>query len=184
MDSESVLPNDQRLDLFLKECGHEVQLEIEDRQPGDAELIDTNIELADFTSFRYFSRFVEWEVMRINDEASRQAIYRAMAFAYEVAQIVHEANAQFNAAPYIVHIMNSTDREEFLRNDTQDYLAHNPHIHDLIQYYLDDIDQGRQKPMLIEMSAALVFMLVERNLGDIFLHESSRNASIEQLGIE
>lgn len=184
MDSENALPTDQRLNLLLEECGAEIRLEVEDRRTGDLEILDADVELVDDENFRNFSRFVEWEVLRIADETSRQAVQRAMAFAYEVAQIVHEKNAQFNAGPYIAYLLGSDDREERLRLDTQHYLTQNPHIHDLIQYYLDDIDQNRQKPMLIEMSAGLIFMLVERNLGDIFLHELSQNASVEQFEIE
>ncbi|HAC56461.1 TPA: hypothetical protein DCF80_03080 [Candidatus Saccharibacteria bacterium] len=177
MDSEKVLPRDHRIDPLLEECGDEVRLEIDDRQLGNEEILDPSIELEDYDSFRYFSRFVQHEALGVDDEVSRVAIYRAMVFAYEVTQIIHEENARLSVVSYVQHIARSADREEQLRQDVQYYLADNPNIHDLIQYYLDEIDQGREKPEAIELGAGLVFMLVERNLANHWIHETAVSAS-------
>lgn len=180
MDYEKLLPSSDRIDVFLGEYCTDVQQEIEERRLGDNEVLDPSVELYDLKSFEYFSYFIKGEVLQSEDAEVRKAVYRALVFGYEVTQIIHEANAQFDAVPYIRHIIASEDRERQLREDTQYYLADNPHIHDLIQYYIEAIDEGRGVHELIEMAAALMFMLVERNLGNTFVHETARNATVDQ----
>jgi len=110
--------------------------------------------------------------------ATYQAVYRAAVFACQTAYSVHGDETEFDAYSYLMELTSGyADPQERFELDVQDYLAENPHVDAFIGQFADELDEGRNQLPAIELTAGMVFMLVERHLGEAFIQEQAETAS-------
>jgi hypothetical protein len=59
--------------------------------------------------------------------------------------------------------------------DTKEYLASRPHVKELLDQFMPEIDQGRNYTASTEKASALIFMLAEFHMADEYVTASLEN---------
>lgn len=185
MDSERLLPKDQRLNAYVEEFADEFRQDIDELQRSqEGNLLSSEVEFRTYESIQTFATLayvLEKRVIQTGSMKAYEAMYRAAVFAFQIAENVHGDSTKFEAGRYIRMLVERPDGDDLLMNDVQTYLADNPDVSELLDYYIDEIDEGRNLQHVAELSAGMVFMLIERNLGEEFILEEANNCSVEEL---
>lgn len=174
MDSEHVLPSEQRLNARLVEMG-DVTVEWLDGLLEDSDyenLIDIDVEFESLRHIIYFDQLaeaLESEFIESARPGAKEALYRAMFFAFQVAGKVQDGPTTVSPGPYIQYLRGRPEPFREMHADVNAYLIENPEIRFLLDYYHDELDEGRDRHAYTLLGAGLVFMLAERSQGDRFL---------------
>lgn len=190
MDSEKLLPNDARLDTYFREFGDEVRYdldEIERSQQGNLLSVDREFQTYETLQILASIAFaLERRVIKQGDMKVYESVHRAVTFAYQAAHVVHEEAINFetmgfDASTYLRTIADTDDGYDRFVRDVQLYLNDNPSVAELLDYYIDDIDDGRNYHHAAELAGGMMFMLIERAMANRFISEESKNCSIAEL---
>lgn len=180
MDSERILPAEQRINHRLEEDGEEVFAWLEGLlSRSDYEnLLDPDVEFASLRNVRIFDAMaetIEDEFIRSNKTQAQEALYRAMMFAFQVAERTQpEDTTEIVAGPYFAYLRQQADPFEELHRDVRTYLKENQEIRYLLDFYNDELDEGRDRHAYTLLGAGLVFMLAERSMGERFLRGTQK----------
>ena len=180
MDSERILPAEQRLNARLIEMGDETVEWLDGLlEASDYEnILDVDVEFVSLRNIILFDELAEALENEFIDEAhpeAKVALYRAMFFAFQVAGQVQDIPTEVHAGPYIQYLRKQQEPFKELHADVSAYLKENPEIRFLLDYYHDELDEGRDRHAYTLLGAGLVFMLAERSQGDRFLFDSAED---------
>jgi hypothetical protein len=183
MDSERIVPNDKRFNTHFSERDQEMILKIVEIQDEYSDVLNPLIEFPDLNTpimIGSLAKALNEDILRLNDSAAWEAMYRAMAFSYQVATMIHGEPAQYDARVYLVALVNKPKNGlDQLNDDVFGYLGDNPHVYSFIARYAEELDGDRDQRYLVEMSAGLMFMLTERCLGEQHIRGAMKNSSME-----
>lgn len=180
MDSERILPLEQRINHRLDQGGEEVFEWLEKLlSNSDYEnLLDPDVEFASLRNIRIFDAMaetIEEEFIRSDKAQAQEALYRAMMFAFQVAERMQpDDTTEVVAGPYFTYLRRQTDPFKELHRDVRLYLKENEEIRLLLDFYSDELDEGRDRHAYTLLGAGLVFMLAERSMGERFLRGTQK----------
>jgi hypothetical protein len=184
MDSEKLLPKEHRLQTFFEEMGDEVRLELDDTaRSQDGNLLSVDIEFDSYQRLQALASIayaLENRVIKQGDMRVYQAMYRAVVFSYQVSEMVYGDSVPLDVGVYLKTVADKHDGYEIFEHNVRDYLADNPAVAQLLESYIDDIDEGRAYHEAAELAGGMMFMLAERGLAEQFIIEESQNASIDR----
>ena len=175
MDSERVLPKEHRLDAWVSGFADEIRDELEaiSEHQGNNDIFLQSFMEADTISsnnFRAAARFLHTEVFQ-EDAKAQETIQRAVFFANQVAGIVYSEDLSYRVEDYLQELFESADPRHRLEVDVRgNYLVENPAVRDFLRTYSRAIDQYRGYENIVETVGGMVCMLVERSLGEQFIH--------------
>lgn len=185
MDSEKLLPNDQRLNTYFDEYGDEVRYEIDEVQRlQDGNLLSVDLEFHSYEVLKNIASIayaLEKRVIKQGDMQVFEAMYRGVLFSYQAAGIVYGESLSFDAGRYLRTIADEDDGYETLVKDVHLYLGANPAVGELLEYYIDELDEGRNYHHAVELAGGMIFMLSERALAERFIREDASNCSMDEL---
>lgn len=175
MDSERMLPRESRLDTWVRDYADEIREELEsisEQQQNNDIIIESFIESDSITcnNFRAAAKFLHEEVFK-EDEKAAETIHRAVFFANQVAGFIFSEDMGYRIEDYLQELFVSTDPRHMIEVDVRGrYLVENPAVRDFLRSYARAIDQYRGYESLVETVGGMVCMLVERSLGEQFVH--------------
>lgn len=175
MDSERILPLDQRINHRLIEDGDEVLgwLDALLEKTDYENILDIDVEFRNLRNIRVFDSLAEAledDFIQSEKEGAKAALYRSMLFAYQVAERTQpDDTTEIAAGPYISYLRQQGEPFEELHREVRSYLNENQEIRFLLDYYMDELDEGRDRHAYTLLGAGLVFMLAERSMGERFL---------------
>lgn len=173
---ENILPREHQFDAALDEV----------REPLVDTLWDAKEDLKDIINpTQEFARpYLElWNLssmlsgmLKVQDETAediRVAVYRAMAFGFQVVDDIRCAPIQTLSMSYLGEVFNNDDPVSTLRADVSEYLEDRPAISSLLYTFMPEIDESYNYSHHVETAAGLVFMLCEREQAEIYLRVRS-----------
>lgn len=175
MDHERLLPYAQRLDYRLAENGDEIYEWLEGLlEKTDCEnLLDIDVEFASLRNIRIFDSLAEvLDEEFVSDEKTgvKDSMYRGMMFAFQVAERAQPGDrTEIVIGPYVKYLRRCDNPFQELFQDVRSYLNENREIRLLMDFYSDELDEGRDRHAHALLGAGLVFMLAERSMGERFL---------------
>ena len=175
MDSERILPRESRLDTWVRDFADEIRDELEaisEHQENNDIILQTFMDShsVNTNNFRAAARFLHEEVFQEDDKA-QETIHRAVFFANQIAGFIYSEDLGYRMEDYLQELFESTDPRHRLEIDVRgNYLVENPAVRDFLKSYALAIDQYRGHENLVETVGGMVCMLVERSLGEQFIH--------------
>lgn len=175
MDSERVLPRESRLDTWVRDFADEIRDELEaisEHQENNDIILQSFMESDSVNSnnFRAAAKFLHTEVFQ-EDEKAQDTIHRAVFFANQVAGFIYSEDLGYRIEDYLQELFENDDPRHRLELDVRGgYLVENPAVRDFLRTYARAIDQYRGYENLVETVGGMVCMLVERSLGEQFIH--------------
>lgn len=188
MNLEQCLPYDSKLENYFEFDMQifEESVELKRAEHAGNDILDSDIEFENYETILHFhplaqdmmGTFIDERNVSEDSHETRDAVYRAMMFAYQIAVQIHDTNTGFNASSYLAGLMiHAEDHQHQFECDVHDYLGNNPHVDAFISRFADDIDEGRNQLPAIELAAGMIFMLVERRLGELFINSQAATLS-------
>jgi hypothetical protein len=188
MQFERCLPSPMRADEYLEDAFdvfvNDTEAVKSDHEAGD--LISSDVEFTSTYTLDYFTECSNQLVGYFIDDHStgdttfetHAAVYRALLFAYQTMEHIHEDETAFNVGAHLQHLINTCgEPPQAFAEEVHDYLAANPYVDAFISRFADDIDENRNQLPAIELAAGVGFMLIERRFGERFV--GSEFGSIE-----
>jgi hypothetical protein len=175
MDSERVLPKESRLDTWVRDFADEIRDELEaiSEHQDNSDIILQSFMESDSTNannFRAAAKFLHAEVFQEGEKA-QETIVRAVFFANQVAGFIYSEDLGYRIEDYLQELFENDDPRHRLELDVRgSYLVENPAVRDFLRTYARAIDQYRGHENLVETVGGMVCMLVERSLGEQFIH--------------
>lgn len=175
MDSERILPLDQRINYRLIEDGDEVFGWIDAllEKSEYENILDLDVEFNSLRNIRVFDALAEAlddDFIESEKEGAKAALYRAMMFAFQVSERTQpDDTTEITAGPYITYLKRQDEPFQELYREVRTYLSENREIRFLLDFYMDELDEGRDRHAYTLLGAGLVFMLAERSMGERFL---------------
>lgn len=192
MQFERCLPSTMRADEYIEDAFNVFVKDTEaikrDHEAGD--LISSDVEFTSTYTLDYFTESSNQLVgYFIDDHASSDtgfethaAVYRALLFAYQTMEHIHEDETALDVGAYLRHLINTCgEPPQAFAEEVHDYLADNPYVDAFISQFADDIDQGRNQLPAIELAAGMGFMLIERRYGERFVNSQFDSLEPEDL---
>lgn len=179
MDSEKVLPHDMRFETHIQVGSDRVVREIDRIRDKEQEpfrdIVEVDFELENLDNVEVMASLAYWvnkEIIPDSDRSTYETMYRTIMFVNQVSRFVHEGEVPgFDAGRYLGQVIPCDDSFGRVVDDVSIYLADNPSIGDLLEYYSGEIDGGRGHADLVELMGGLVFMLIERSKAERFIAE-------------
>lgn len=185
MDSERILPRESRLDTWVRDFADEIRDELEaisENQENNDIILQAFMESDSVSTnnFRAAAKFLHEEVFQEGDKA-QETIRRAVFFANQVAGFIYSEDLGYRIEDYLQELFESADPRHRLEVDVRgNYLVENPAVRDFLRSYALAIDQYRGHENLVETVGGMVCMLVERSLGEQFIHSGLYESSSNQ----
>lgn len=192
MDSERMLPKDNKLDTWVRDFADEIRDELEaisEHQENNDVILQTFIESDSVSAnnFRAAAKFLHKEVFQ-EDEKAYETIHRAVFFANQVAGFIYSEDLGYRIEDYLQELFVSDDPRHRLEVDVRgSYLVENPAVRDFLRTYSRSIDQYRGHENLVETVGGMVCMLVERSLGEQFIQSGlydDPSSEVDELELE
>jgi len=169
---ETMLPKEQRFDTALVEVREMfvdvawgVKEDLQDIIDPKQEFSRPYLELWNLSAFLSGVLKLEGE----DPEEVRVAVYRAMAFGFQVVHDVRCLPMETLSMSYLTEVFNNDDPADTLRAEVEDYLDERDELSSLLYTFKPEIDKTYNYWHHVETSAGLVLMLCERQQAEIYL---------------
>lgn len=187
-----MLPKDHKLDTWVRDFADEIHDELEaisEHQENNDIILQTFIESDSVSSnnFRAAAKFLHEGVFQ-EDEKAYETIHRTVFFANQVAGFIYSEDLGYRVEDYLQELFVSADPRHRLEVDVRgNYLVENPAVRDFLRTYARAIDQYRGYENLVETVGGMVCMLVERSLGEQFIHSDlyeAQSSEVDEFELE
>ena len=170
-----MLPKDAKLDTWVRDFADEIRDELEaisEHQENNDIILQSFMESDSISSnnFRAAAKFLHEDVFQ-EDEKAYETIHRAVFFANPIAGFIYSEDLGYRIEDYLQELFVDTDPRHRLELDVRgNYLVENPAVRNFLRTYARAIDQYRGHEGLVETVGGMICMLVERSLGEQFIH--------------
>jgi len=179
---ENMLTYDQSLEGGVAELRDEFDALVDQTRTKYGDILDPYHEAErDMIVLWEFSSKVGESIASDDDEQPvvRDAVYRAVCFATQIADEMLSEAYSYNLIKYIRERTDGTYAMGPIIEDSQEYLQSRPELDALLGYYMPEIDRSGQHNHVVETFAGIVLMLSERSIGEQQLASTVEDVAID-----
>ena len=169
---EHILPKEYQFDTALREVREPLVDTLWDAKEIRNDIIDPVHEFSRPALELWQLSGLLSSLLKVGDESAKDvhvAIYRAMAFGFQVVDDIRRAPIHTLTTTYLSEVFNAEEPGDEVRADVHAYLEANPGLAGLLYSFMPEIDETYDYAHHVETSAGLVFMLCEREQAEIYL---------------